>query len=191
MADLPSDAFEQLPLRSAPEVARRCLILYAVVAAGHKSPREELVRWLLREALWESVSTEESAFLRSSSPSRQQMIGATWRAEALLTLLWALARIQALPPPTGQCDVPLIRSALPPLLGSTSEFISKASIRNEAEIIDVHEDTYQAHWAVRDAVINDRPVPDRYNLEILQERHHALNWLIFPEQGWDDVTTDT
>jgi len=177
-------------MREGSAVARRCLVLYAVLAAGHGTSRDDLAQWLRREELWDSVSPEEMAFLQAADLSRQQIIGATWRAEALFPLVWALGAIPALPAPANQCDVQLLRSALPPLFGPAAEFIEQAKVRDEGEIMDAHEATYQAHWTVRDATIDGRPVPASYNPGVIQERHLALNWLIFPEE-WDDVTTDT
>jgi hypothetical protein len=186
-----SNTNEPVPVRSASEVARRCLVLYAVVAAGHKTSRPDLVTWLRREGLWDYASPEEVSLFKSKSPSREQIIAATWRAESLMPLLWAIGRSEAMPPPTALCDLQLLRSCLPGFMGSTGEFVSEASLRDEAEIMEAHEETYQAHWAIRDAILNGTPIPDGYNPEVVQERHLALNWLISPDQEWDDVTTDT
>src|SRR5579859_5700455 len=92
-------------IRSADEVARRCLALYAVIAAGHEGPRDELLGWLRREKLWDSVSPVEASFLQSDAPTQQQRVNATWRTEALAPLLWALGLVPELPPPTGLYDV--------------------------------------------------------------------------------------
>ena len=80
-------------IRSADEVARRCIVLYAVLAAGHGEPRDELVSWLRREDLWDAVSPKESEFLLAESPTQRHRINATWRAEALFPLLWSLGLI--------------------------------------------------------------------------------------------------
>ena len=51
---------------------------------------------------------------------------------------------------------------------------------------------YDAHWKVRDAQINGRPVPEEIIPGLVQERHHAINWLMgYCGQEWDEVTTDT
>ncbi len=76
--------------------------------------------------------------LESSPPSGQQMIEATWRAEALLVLLWALEKVQPLQPSVGLCDIQLLRSSLPCLLESAGEFIAKASLRRPDEITDAY-----------------------------------------------------
>jgi hypothetical protein len=186
-----SNLFESFTARKAPEVAARCVVLYAVVAAGHKTLRSDLAKWLRREGIWESASPREVAFFQDESLSREQIFSATWRIEALFPLVWALGRFRTLGPPTALCDVPFVRSLLPPLLGSAAGFISDAALRDQSEIMDAHEETYQAHWAVRDAMLHGRPIPKGYMAEVLQERHLALNWLIFPDQEWDDVTTDT
>jgi hypothetical protein len=195
-------------IRSAGEAARRCIVLYAVLAAGHGEPRVELVSWLRREGLWDAVSPKESEFLLAETPTQRQRVDATWRAEALFPLLWSLGLISELPSPQQLGDVQLIRSVLPPLLGSVSKFISAANLRGDSEIHDANEKTYKIHWRIRDARVRDQPAaPGRlpripvadgeppaksYHAGVVQERHYALNWLIgYCGQPWDDITTDT
>jgi Domain of unknown function (DUF4272) len=179
-------------IQSADEVARRCVVLYAVLAAGHNEPRDKLVAWLQQEGIWDAVSPQKSRFLRSESPSRDQCINATWRAEALLPLLWSLTRIAEMPSPTQLCDVQLIRGVLPPIFGSVKEFIFSARLRSAAAIRDATEEIYQIHWQVRDTQLNSKPIPAGFNSGVVQERHYALNWLTgYGGRHWDDVKTDT
>jgi hypothetical protein len=195
-------------IRSADEVVRRCLVLHAVLAVGHEVPREQVVSWLRRESLWDAVSPKESQFLLSESPTPQQRINATWRAEALFPLLWSLRLIPELPSPQQLCDLQLIQSVLPPLFEPVAEFISSARLRADSEIHAANEEIYQIHWRVRDARLRGQPTPpgklprmphddcdppvESYHSGVVQERHHALNWLIgYCGQDWDDITTDT
>jgi len=206
MSDESQDEFEQI--RSAEEVARRCIVLYAVLAAGHGGPRDELVAWLRREGIWQNVSPAESEFLLSESPTERQRVNATWRAEALFPLVWSLGLISELPIPHQLCDVQLIRSVLPSLLGSVGEFVSTSRLRCDSEIHAANEEIYQIHWKVRDAqlrhqptppgklppmpVADSKPPPESYDSNVVQERHYGLNWLIgYCGQDWDDITTDT
>jgi hypothetical protein len=195
-------------IRSADEVARRCIALHAVLAAGHDVPRDQIVTWLQREQLWDAVSPVESSFLLSEAPTQQQRIDATWRAEALFPLLWSLRLIPELPSPQQLCDLQLIQSVLPPLFDQVGEFISHAQLRSESEIHAANEEIYQIHWRVRDARLRGQPTPagklarmpvpsceppvEAYHSGVVQERHHALNWLIgYCGQDWDDISTDT
>ena len=207
---MPEDFQEEYveKIRSADEVAGRCIVLYAVLAAGHDEPRDELVAWLRREGLWEAVSPRESAFLLSDSPTQQQIFQGQWRAEALFALLWALGLIAEMPIPQQICEVPLVQSVLPPILSSVGEFISSARLRNDSGIYAANEEIYQIHWRVRDAQLRGQPEPldklprmpiadcdppaDSYDTGVVDERHYALNWLIgYRGQDWDDITTDT
>jgi hypothetical protein len=189
---MPEDFQDVEPIRRADEVARRCLVLYAVMAAGHEEPRGELVAWLQREKLWDSTSPQEMSFLQSETPTQQQRINATWRAEALAPLLWSLGLLPELPLPTGLYDVQALRRVLPPLMFTVAEWLSAAHLRPDSEIRDANEIIYQIHWAVRDARLNGRSVPHGYHPGVVQERHYALNWLIgYCGQEWDDISTDT
>jgi hypothetical protein len=195
-------------IRSAVEVACRCIVLYAVVAAGHREPQDPLVAWLRREELWDGVSPKESEFLLSISPTEKQRIQASWRAEALFPLLWSLRLIHELPSPQKICDVQLMQRVLPALFGLVVQFVSSARLRSDADIHAANEDIYQIHWRVRDFQLRHEPTPpgklprmphpdfdppaDSYNAGVVQERHYALNWLIgYGGQDWDDITTDT
>jgi Domain of unknown function (DUF4272) len=191
---MPEEDQEQFveKIRSADEVARRAVVLYAVMAAGHQESRSELVNWLKRECLRGSVSPKEAEFLEASTPTMQQTVNATWRAEALAPLLWSLGAIPDLLPPIGFCDIQAMRGVLPPLMGSVTQWLSAAQLRSEGEILRANEDVYQIHRKVRDARLNGRPVPDNFHPGVVQERHYALNWLIgYCGQEWDEITTET
>jgi hypothetical protein len=207
MAEEPQDEYVE-QIRSPDEVARRCIVLYAVVAAGHREPRNPLIGWLRREGLWDAVSPDETEFLLSASPTNQQYFQATWRVEALFPLLWSLGLIAELSSAQQLCDVPLMREILPPLFGSMAEFISSAKLRADAEIRAANEEIYRIHWRVRNFQLRNTPTSpgqlprmpwedsdppaESYNAGVVQERHYALNWLIgYCGQDWDHITTDT
>ena len=44
----------------------------------------------------------------------------------------------------------------------------------------------------RDARLNGQPMPADIDIEVVQERHHAINWITgYCGLPWDEVTTDT
>jgi hypothetical protein len=48
------------------------------------------------------------------------------------------------------------------------------------------------HWNARDAQLHERSMPPGIDIEIVQERHHAINWITgYDGLPWDEVTTDT
>ena len=54
------------------------------------------------------------------------------------------------------------------------------------------DDLLEQHWKARDARLFGRPQPTDIDIEIVQERHHAINWIIgYDGLPWDEVTTDT
>ncbi len=82
------------------------------------------------------------------SPTRQQMINATWRAEALFPLLWSLDLTPDLPSPQQLCDLELIQRILPPLFDPVADFISSANLRDDSEIYAANEDIFNIHWRI-------------------------------------------
>jgi hypothetical protein len=54
------------------------------------------------------------------------------------------------------------------------------------------EKIWQLNWSARDASINRRAPAVPVDLGLIQERHHAINWVMgYGGEDWDDVTTDT
>ena len=177
--------------REPKEVAKRAVVLYALVAVAHRADRERATSWLKREGLWESVSPKEKAFLESDDPPEQDRVEASWRAESLWTLLWALGKTERLDLPKEMCDTQLIQQIMPAPESSCTEFINQAALRPPPEILDATDLIYRVHWAVVDARLNGRETPGGFHPGIVYERHYALNWLVWYADEWDDVATDT
>ena len=74
---MPEELLEEDVPRTADAVARRCVVLYAVVAAGNRQGRAGLVDWLRSEGLFVDASPLEMAFLAGGEPTEQAMINAT------------------------------------------------------------------------------------------------------------------
>jgi hypothetical protein len=177
-------------LQSAADVARRCIVLLAVVASADGRHRAELLPWLEREGLLPHVSPRELILLQASSLTEAQEISGSWRIEAILPLLWALHRLPELPPHLD--DNIRIGELMPLPLQPTAQFIAEAELRDEAVLQEEQDAVYNEHWAVRDARLHDRPPPPGLDPDVIMERHHALNWLInTSNEPWDEVSMDT
>lgn len=176
--------------QSAKDVARRCVVLNAVVASGHNHERSKLVPWLRKEGLLDHASPQELRILRARTLSQRDKAYATWRIEAILPLLWALGRLTSLPRPVEYGKS--FRGLMPLPLEPTAEFIAKAKLRPVQVLRDEQDLIYNIHAHLRIDSMNKKRLPRSIDPEVIQERHYAMNWLLNDEdQPWDDVATDT
>ena len=193
MHSVSQDADPPEQVRNPQEIARRALALFAVTGLAAGGPKNDIVGWLKDELLEDELTPSERVFVSSPNPTKQQEVNASWRSEALLVLLWALAVIERMPALNKQCNTRDFQRVLPPFADiPVSQFIEGAVRRSDEELIDLADQLLTAHWEARDARIHGRPVPSHLDIGILQERHHAINWLIgYGGLPWDEVTTDT
>lgn len=180
-------------IRPAQEVARRSLALFAAVGTALGAPRDEVISWLRTEGLWCALTPHEAAYLEQTNPPRQAHVNFGWQSERLTVLLWALGKIQELPDSATECDTSIFNSTLPPFTKtSASAFIAQAALIDEDRLWEQSELYLEEHWRARDARLHERSMPPGINIEIVQERHHAINWITgYGGLPWDEVTTDT
>jgi hypothetical protein len=183
----------QHEIRPPQEVARRSLALFAAVRTALGVPRDEVISWLRIEGLWGALTPHEVAYLELTNPTRKAHINFGWQSERLIVLLWALGRIEELPDSATQCDTSVFKSVLPPFARtSTQAFIAQAMLIGEDRLWNQAELYLEDHWIARDAQLYERPMPPGIDIEIVQERHHSINWITgYEGLPWDDVTTDT
>ena len=194
MSDLDGD--DVLPpdeIRDAKAIARRTLALFGTVGISLGAGRDEVSQWLRVSDLWDELSPMEIAYLSEATPTKKQRIDATWKSEGLIVLLWSLGKISRLPAPNEQCDTSIFQKLLPPYASiSVADFISSAERRGDDDLLAMADELLDFHWQARDAKINGRETPPHLDIEIIQERHHAINWVIgYDGLPWDEVTTDT
>ena len=180
-------------IRSSNEVAYRALALFCVTGLAAGADRSEVTKWLSEHGLREKLAPSEIGFVDAPNPTRQQVVNASWLSERLTMIVWALGKLDRLPAPDEQCDTSIFQDILPPFAAvSVPEFIASARLRSPAELIAMADEAMRLHWEARDARIKGRPTEPSVDLEIIQERHHAINWVIgYDALDWDEVTTDT
>jgi hypothetical protein len=189
---LEDDVINDDQIRSAEEVAYRALALYPVVSAASGADRQAILGWLAESGLNEKLAPSEAAFMAVEKPEKSQVIQMTWMSERLIVLLWALNAVDEFPAADEQCQI-AYGDILPPFGPVDMEtFLSEAKLRPDTELIAAAEDMMALHWDARNArftgQVSRRPV----DLEIIQERHAAINWVTgYEGLPWDEVTTDT
>lgn len=192
------EANDELKPKSPEQTAQRVLAL--LVAVGKVHDPERCIAWMKRHNLQQFLSPAESAFVEQETPSAELRVAFSWRAEAMVSLLWALNALPEMPPLNQQFEVfgiEMVQGALkdPPA------FVSTARLRNAQEISDMEANLYHQHWRVRDAQLvgigkflepqpGDRPI-EELNPGIVYERRYGLSWLVGWGEDWDNVPTDT
>ncbi len=186
----------EVQVRTAEEVASRLSALYIVclrarsLALGEEGiPAEELEP--ISPAAASALSPAESAFLTNPAPGKQDVIDFNWRYEAMNILAWALGLVEEVSFPSGVCDVEALQKDAASILDGRTP---SATLRGAGELLDMLDLHYRLHWVVRQARVEGKPVPEGIEPGVVQERHHALNWLLgFENEGveWDDIDTPT
>ncbi len=176
---------------TAAEVADRALVVYAYVRRatieyalgefGHdpvrlaqaERARLETERWLERESLTEALTDQERRMFATVSGSwpNEAVTDGMWRREALAALLWAVERIDHLPPFGVEVDAGSLDDAIT-LAGSVSSFRADVRLRPEADV--------ERAWGEADAwfgATEGRGGEDASLASISAERLRALSWL--------------
>ena len=88
------------------------------------------------------------------------------------------------------CNVP--ETAADIVRDGPDAIIADADLRPIDAIVDQVDLHLRLHWAAREAGRQHQEPPRGLLDSVLQERRHALNWLVrFEDADWDDVTTPT
>lgn len=178
--------------RTAAEIARRILALIAVVDRAHNENPEALKDWLNKYSIADYFSDAEREFFENATPTSQEITNFSWRAEAMVPLLWAVWQLSELPPLNEQIDWSKIEK-LNDILTRPNDFISTAELRPVEEIKEAEAFLYHQHWRVRDAQLFEKPMPEELNPGIVYERRYSASWIVGwgRDLGWDNVPTDT
>jgi hypothetical protein len=174
--------------RTPREIADRLLALVIVAVKGEGLEQELVLGFLEDHNVRELLSPKERAFIDDLEPSEQDRIQFTWRYEAAWVMIWALQLADSqLGYPNDICNPGLVVQTARDTVDLTERGVQATNnLLNEADLI------YRFHWAVRQAHIEGKSPPGGLDAGVIQERHHALNWLIgYNDAAWDDVSTPT
>ncbi len=186
--------------RSLQEVVERTIALFIVslyseYLLGEKLPvaqAKKQVEGLIKRFDAESFfSPDEKAYLEADEFDEKQAIKFSWQYECCFVMEWALGLIGTLPYPNSLCDVPLTARNIFSC-ESLSELVSRSKLRSHNELLEQADFIFRADWACVDARVNQLDAPGKLEPGVVQERHHALNWLIGNfSKPWDEVDIST
>lgn len=185
---------EEAQWRTSEDVVGRVMALLIVSAyAEGVRDGERLDVEQMRERLpgaFPYLSPDEQAFLQADNPDEHLVTQMGWRYESMATLAWAAGLWPDHPDPDTICDVAGLTASL--LDDAEHGMPTTRGLRLPEDILDALDMTFRMHWVIREAELGRRDFPPNVIPGVIQERHHALNWLVrFEQAEWDDVTTPT
>jgi hypothetical protein len=180
-------------IRPPADVARRSLALFSIMGLAFGAPKPEVTEWLGEADLYSELAPSELRFIEAEAPSEKQIVDAGWMSERLIVLCWALRVVQELPSPDEQCDTGVFQRLLPPFAEvSVEDFIRQAVLRDDRALVAMADQLMTLHGEARRARAKNVSPRTPVDIEIIQERHHAINWVIgYDGASWDEVTADT
>ena len=184
---------EDFEIMSSQEVGVRTLVLFAIwMLSCTETPRNEVIQWIKSNNLWDSLSPNELTFVEANPATKKQLINFSWHTERLHVLSWALGIITKLASAYEQSDINALEKTLSLVNYNAKPFLKTVQLRDETEIIEASDEIEKHHWEARNSKIHDCQPKKPVDIEVIQERHHAINWILWGrEEEWDDVATDT
>lgn len=177
-------------VRTPQDVGMRILALMAVIGKVHQGNDERFWNWIGNNSIKSYLSDNEKHFIETDSPTHQQLVDFSWRAEALVSLLWSIGILETMPTPSEQFSVYSI-GELNAVTQNPKAFLDNIKLRPDSELEEMEDKFFHAHWQVRDAQLFGKKMPENLNPEVVYERRYALSWLIGWGDDWDNVPTDT
>lgn len=185
------ESADETELRAPDEVARRILCLMVVSGVAKGQDLDECRSYLRRNGLYPHLSPAERAFLDGEDDREQTRINMTWRWEAACVLLWTLGKFSSLPLPDQQTDGDVLFPHLPSFDESALPWVESAALIDKERILDQSDLIYRMHWATCQASLDGVPL-ERLDGDVVEEWHHAINWVTcYEDEEWDAVSTDT
>ena len=191
---------DRVMLRSPRDVARRTLVLLAVVQRAEATPRDFLLKKMRKQDLWDAANPGERTFLECKFPQEELSRSLAWRLEAMWVLMWAMGHVPQLGWPAQRCNIDLLGGLLDDRKG-IPDLVGTALLRPKGEILDALDLTLRLDRAVDDARHSGRPIPANLDwaqpdallpvaecraATIVHQRERALGWLTCsPNVDWD------
>jgi hypothetical protein len=178
--------------RSPDQIARRAIALHCAIAAARGVSKLDISEWLQKEGLWEELTPRELRFMKQEENPGKEVSQMTWFVEAQVALLWAIQKINALPPVTDKCDTKPVVDAMPGLFQPTKAFIESSSLRDPTELRREEEELYDVRCELAKILRNGKPPPGSPDEHVAFFRHYGLSWVVgYCGQAWDEITPDT
>jgi hypothetical protein len=188
---LPSPDPDTQP-RSVLVIARRALILNALLQISFKAPIPIIKQWIETNGLEGDLAESERVVLAKSNAvlTQQELTNLFWCIEALWAFAWAggLTSDLQLNSPVGKN----LASLCPNLQRNEggAGFVETMRLRPHKELFCKLDLYYRAHWWTRNTQLTGQSTGD-VSLDIIMERRKALEWVLDAKADWDNVELST
>jgi hypothetical protein len=192
------EVIEHLPFLDKPEfrdsekIARRMMVLQALFQLHLDAPNEIIKKWLDENGLLDDLTEKELNFLDTQYEDlpEQSQTDIYWCVEAIWAFAWIGGLHNNLTFNTGVEDslvtlIPNIQQS-----ESTEQFISNFELRKQSEVFEMLDKFYRTHWFARNNNLAGGK-SDKVDLDIIIERRKALEYAVYKELEWDDISLDT
>lgn len=178
--------------REPDEIARRTLVLSALFQLHLQAPKDIIRNWLEENELITYLTEDELEYLETeySELPEQTQTDIYWFVEAIWTFAWVGGLHNNLTLNTGVEDslVTLIPNIAK---NETAEkFITDFRLRNQIEIFEMLDKFYRAHWFARNNNLTGKQ-SNKVDLDIIMERRKALEYTVYKEFNWNEISLDT
>lgn len=178
--------------RSLAAIAKRVLILNALINLAYEAPPLAIRDWLVKNDLVSDLAESEKFIITAPEVplTEHQLTGLFWSVEALWALTWAVGRIPEL-----RFDQPVgdeLVTLLPNLEANepAAPFYEGLRRRSYAELYAMRDLIYRANWYARDGQLNGYATPP-VDMDIIMERRKALEWATDQDADWDNTEQGT
>lgn len=173
--------------KSAEDVAKRLVVLYALTGLAHDADSRKLLSWLDSESLTHDILKGERQYFSKAELTQQDIVRLSWNQEGLYTLGWCLGLVKELPYPDGEAALDELFAVIPPRVG-VDAFLARSQLVRSKDILQQADRYFCYHWILRHPECWKENVT--LNLDVVLERRRALEWVVCPME-YDDITLDT
>ena len=168
------------------------MVLTALFQLHLEAPRKIIEKWLQENELMNYLSKKELGYLEReySELPEQAQIDIYWFVEAIWTFAWVGGLHNNLTLNTGVEDS--LASLIPNIAKNepAGRFISEFKLRNQVEIFEMLDKFYRAHWFARNNNLTGKQ-SNKVDIDIIMERRKALEYTVYKEFNWDEISLDT
>ena len=174
------------------DVAKRCMVVTALLMLSFEAPSEHVATWLEENGLTADLTATERRLLSvpfKELPPEEQS-GIAWSIEALWAFAWIAGLHDSLTLNTPVEDT--LASMLPSVekMERADAFLSQYTYRDKVQIFKTLDYFYRAHWYARQYA-NQAAEVSPVDLDLIMERRKALEWVCDSDLEWDKVPLDT